>query len=110
MTISKDVRRNPRIPYQGPIRIAWEEHGQPRFATTKCLDISAEGLRIESSQPVPRGAVIQLNAERIGLAGSATVKHVVRKGAKYLLGLELSQAVLSKTIAVIESLLPQRAP
>jgi hypothetical protein len=80
----------------------WEEQGQSRFAMGKCIDISEEGLRIEVAQPVPRGISVHLSADAIKLAGAATVKHVVRRGGKYSLGLELSQAVLHKTIAEIE--------
>lgn len=110
MTTSKDIRRNSRILYQGPIRMSWEERGQPFFAMAKCLDVSAGGLRIESPQPVPHGTAVQLNAERIKLAGTATVKHVVRRGAKYLLGLQLSQVVLFQTIAAINGLAPAETP
>ena len=38
---------------------------------------------------------------RINLAGSATVKHVVRQGAKYVLGLELSQVLRDQVLARI---------
>jgi len=103
MNTDQNIRRHRRIPYVGPIRISWEEHGQSRFALAKCVDISESGLSIESPQTVPRGAIIQLGAERIRLTGAATVKYVVRKGAKFVLGVQLTQATLgSKTIAELE--------
>jgi hypothetical protein len=102
MSADKNFRRHRRIPYLGPIRISWEERGQPRFALAKCIDISETGLRIESSHPVPHGTLIQLSAERIKLAGAATVKHSVRHGGKFLLGVQLTQAIVGGKIAELE--------
>jgi hypothetical protein len=86
----------------GPIRISWEDNEQPRFAMAKCIDLSQNGLRIEAPQPIRPGTVIQLCADRIKLTGSATVRHSDRHGSKYLLGVQLNQAVLDKTIAELE--------
>jgi hypothetical protein len=102
MSDEKSLRRHRRISYVGPVRLSWEEHGQPRFAMAKCLDISETGLRIESPQPLRPGTNIQLGAERIRLAGAATVKHMVRSGSKYLLGVELSQTMLRNSLAQLE--------
>lgn len=102
MPVDKNRRRHRRIPCINPVRISWEEQGQPRFAITKCIDISQNGLRMESPYPVRPGTALLLAAERIKLRGSATVKNVVRNGSKYLLGLELTQAILNETLAAIE--------
>jgi hypothetical protein len=103
MSAGKDIRRQRRIAYVGPIRISWEDQGQPRFALARCIDISETGVRIEAPQPVRIGATIQLAAERIHLAGSATVKNVVRNGSKYLLGVQLNRGMPGQTIAEIEN-------
>jgi hypothetical protein len=103
MSTDKNIRRHRRIPYVGPVRISWDDRGQPRFALAKCLDISEAGLCIESPEPVPTGATIQVGADRIKLAGSAMVKHVVRNGSKYLLGVELTQFRLDKMVAALEN-------
>ena len=98
----KEARRHHRIPYSGSIRISWvEPSGSPRFANGKFIEVSESGMRIEVPVNIPARTAIQLNAERIKLAGSATVKHVVRHGAKYLLGLELSQTLQEKTIIAL---------
>jgi hypothetical protein len=102
MSDAKSLRRHRRIPYLGPIRISWEENGQVRFAMTKCLDISESGLRIECPQPVRPGTRIQVGADRIQMAGSASVRHMVRNGSKYLLGVELSQVILQDAIKQLE--------
>ena len=103
MSTDKNIRRHRRIPYVGPVRISWDDRGQPRFALAKCIDISEAGLCIESPEPVPQGASIQVGADRIKLAGSATVKHVVRNGSKYLLGVELTNFRFNNVLANLES-------
>jgi PilZ domain len=102
MSADKNLRRHRRIPFLGPIRISWEESGQSRFAMTRCIDLSETGLRIESPYPVPNGATVMLQSERIKLQGAATVKHSVRHGSKFLLGLQLTRAILGDTIAELE--------
>jgi hypothetical protein len=104
MSAGKNIRRHRRIPYVGPVRISWDDRGQPRFALAKCVDISESGLCIEAPEPVRIGATIQVGAERIKLAGSAVVKHVVRHGSKYSLGVELTQFKLdTSTIAISDN-------
>jgi hypothetical protein len=98
----KNLRRHRRFASAGPIYISWEDRGQPRYALAKCIDMSESGLRIEAPQSIPAGSTIQLRAERIQLAGAATVKHVTRKGSKYLLGIQLTQTKLVKAIAQLE--------
>jgi hypothetical protein len=102
MSLGHNLRRHRRIPYLGPIRISWEEHGQPRFTLAKCVDISETGLRIESPHPVRAGTTIQLAAERIQLSGAATVKHTIRIGSKYLLGIQLTRAMIGDKITQLE--------
>lgn len=97
----RNIRRHRRIPYSGPVRISWQDgNGQPAYIQGKCLDVSEGGLRVESPQPVPARTLIAFNAERLKLSGSATVKHVQRRGPKYILGLELNAALLERTLAL----------
>ncbi len=102
MPVDKNRRRHRRIPCLNPIRVSWEEHGQPRYAIAKCIDISETGLRIESPYPVPAGTSILLASERIDLRSSAKVRNLVRNGSKFLLGIQLNHAVLGKTLAALE--------
>ncbi len=97
----KNIRRHGRIPYTGSVRISWQDPGgMARYAMAKCLDVSEGGLRIQSIDPVPARTIILLNDERLKISGSATVKHVVRRGSKYLLGVELNAALLERTLAL----------
>jgi len=102
MSVEKENRRHPRIPYLCPVSISWEDaHGHTTYAHAKCLDVSEEGLRIEVSKPISVHSRISFRAERLTVSGSATVKHVARLGAKYSLGLNLSQALRSEILIAI---------
>jgi hypothetical protein len=108
---TKDIRRHHRIPYVGPVRLSWEDdQGRPKFIQAKCVDISETGLRVEVSEPIPVRTSLQLRAERINLSGSAAVKHSVRYGSRYLLGLQLSQVLQDKTLAMVREPWALRGP
>jgi hypothetical protein len=78
----------------GPIRLSWEnDNSEPRYTEGKCIDISEAGLRIEVRVPIPICTRVSLQAPRIKLSGSASVKHLVRHGAQYIVGVELSQTL-----------------
>lgn len=100
--MSKDARRHSRVPFIGPVRLSWEDsQRETRFANAKCIDVSQSGIRIECPVPIPAGCSIILNAERIRFSGGATVKHVSRYGARYIMGLEMAQIAGEKTLAAI---------
>lgn len=96
-----NIRRHHRIPFAGPIRISWSgADGIPRYVLGKCLDVSESGLRLESPEAIPARTVISLSAERLKLSGSASVRHVDRRGARYILGLELNATLLERTLSL----------
>ena len=102
MITSKNNRRHRRIPYVGPIRICWEEQGQQCFAAARCIDVSEHGLRVEVARAVRPGTHLLLSAERLKLAGAASVRRMDRAGSKYLLGLQLTQAMAPGRLAELE--------
>ena len=102
MITSKNNRRHRRIPYVGPLRISWEELGQQCFAQARCIDISEEGMRVDVARPVRLGTRILLSAERLKVSGAADVRHTDRSGGRYLLGLNLSQALAPSKLAELE--------
>ena len=98
-----EKRRHDRIPYNGPIRIAWEtENGELRYAMGKCVDISESGLRIELPEPVPVRSYVTLRADGINLSARASVRSVDRRGIRCLVGLQLSQEIRDETIAKLQ--------
>ncbi len=98
----KDGRRHQRIPYAGPVRISWiGPTGDPAYTIGKCIEVSESGMRVEVPVQIPVRTSLLLNAERIKLSGPATVRHCDRRGAKYALGLELSQTMTDKAMAAL---------
>jgi len=107
----KDFRRHHRVPYIGRVRISWEDSpGLPKFAAAKCLDVSEGGMRLETLEPIKLYTILSLRAEQINISGSATVKHVERHGSKYVLGLEMSQSLRDRTLALIAEEESSRKP
>jgi len=94
-------RRHARVSYAGPVRLAWDEGGEPRYAQARCLDLSAGGLRVEAPVAIPAQSRIFLKVDELKLSGSAQLKSVTRRGSKYILGLELNQTLHEKTLAAI---------
>ena len=93
----RNIRRHHRIPYTGPVRISWQtSDGLARYIRGNCLDVSEGGLRVEAPESIPARTLILLNAERLKLSGSATVKHAERRGSKYILGVWSSTPPCSK--------------
>jgi len=89
----------------GVVRLSWEDgRGEARFAQARCIDASEGGLRIESPAAILPGVRIQLNADRIKLSGTGTIKHATRHGGKYILGVELTQRAGEKTTAALREL------
>ena len=101
---TENLRRHRRILYTGPVRLSWQGAAGPCYATAKCMDVSASGMRFECSEPIPVRSMVSLRAERLNVSGSATVRHLARRGAKYRVGLELTEAVPEKVLTEAERL------
>ena len=85
------------------MRISWEDpHGRVKYLPAKCIDISESGMRLETQEQVPIHTHISLRAEQLKLAGAATVRHVHRSGAHFIIGLELTQALRDKALAAVQ--------
>jgi hypothetical protein len=107
----QNIRRHQRIPYTGPVRISWQgADGVPRYVLGKSVDISPGGLRMESPEPIPARTIISFTAEQLKLSGSASVRHVGHRGAKYILGLELNSALLQRTLSLAAEALATARP
>jgi hypothetical protein len=86
-----DLRRNKRTLYAGSIEVSWMEANQPKFTRGRCVDLSEDGLLLELPVSMQIRTVATLRFDRIQLAGTASVRHARRAGAKFLVGFELSQ-------------------
>lgn len=69
----------------------WREAGQDRFAQAKTLDICEWGLRLQMPQALAYQTSLTLAAPRLGVAGSASVRHSTRMpNMKFAVGVEFA--------------------
>jgi hypothetical protein len=91
MSEKKNLRRHPRGPSQGVLKVAWTDgRGNFRRATGKCLDISVSGVRLELSEPVEARTLVHVESAALQIFGTASVRYCERFRLKYLVGLEFS--------------------
>jgi hypothetical protein len=109
---SKDLkmRRQDRIEVAVPVDVMWtDRHGHERFATARSIDICEAGIRIQVPEALPERSYVRLRADRIALAGSASVRSCVKKGTKFMVGLEFSGGMKWKRPAAKKQDVPVEA-
>ena len=85
------MRRPGRINLSTPVAMTWADaDGAARYARGRTLDLSASGMRIEVQNALPVWIYVTVNAHKISLTTTASVRHCVRHRGKYLIGLEFS--------------------
>jgi len=83
------------------IRVSWmDSSSYTKYVKAVCVDFSEGGLRLEVPEPIPLRTYIFLRADRIKLVGTASVRSVARHGAKYLLGVELSEPLRTDPLEI----------
>lgn len=107
----KNNRRHFRFHYLGPVRLFWDDaEGRTKYLQVLCLDISENGLRVESNESLPVNTRVSLRADLIELAGTAIVRHVQGQGSHFILGLELSPALMEQALKLTRNPAVLRTP
>jgi hypothetical protein len=89
--MSKDLRRGRRVSHSVTVRLSWQDaRGDFKFGEGRCIEISRTGIRIETPEGLSPRSYVLLKSDRPDLACSASVRHCVRKGGKFIVGLEFS--------------------
>jgi hypothetical protein len=79
-----------RVPSDKPVRLAWlDEHGHIRCLTGRCIDVSSRRVHVEVREQIPLDTRVMLRAHGISVAGSTSVKYVIRYDRKFILVLDL---------------------
>jgi len=92
--LKSERRRRPRTPFAGSVLICWtDDHGREHYGRGRCLDLSESGCGVELMEPVPLRTNISLRLPDLDVSTFASVRHVTRKGSKYIVGLEFPQLV-----------------
>ena len=85
------LRRHVRVPFKARMQVSWKDsHGQVQNQPATCLDLSAEGARLETDAPIPARTVVTLHSTRHGSLGTASVRHCVRHTLNYSIGVEFT--------------------
>ena len=105
MALGKIRQRATRTPCNIRVTIGWteEEGNRDRYMIGACVEISATGLRIELPQPIPYLTYVTLRVEGMGLAISARVRHSRVRGAKAVMGLELSEPIREQIVEALRT-------
>jgi len=85
------MRRQARIELAVPVDLMWtDRQGHERFTTARAVDICESGIRLQVPEALPERSFVRLRADRIALAGTASVRTCIKKGTKFMVGLEFS--------------------
>jgi hypothetical protein len=91
MSPKSHLRRHARVPFKARMQVSWKDsRGQVQCQAARCLDLSAEGARLETDTAIPARTVITLYSTRYGSLGTASVRHCVRHTLNYSLGVEFT--------------------
>jgi PilZ domain-containing protein len=90
MSLKDRLRQHWRFTKSVPVQIILTDGwGVDKFINGRTVDISEAGVRIEVPTPIDKGSSVTLCSKQ-GLQGRASVTSCIRKGMKYLVGLEFA--------------------
>src|ERR1700687_4349177 len=85
------LRRHDRTEVRAIVQIMWKDRsGNDKFTNAHTIDVSESGMRIEVTEPLPERSYVVVRVAKLTLHGAASVRSCVRKGIKYVAGLEFS--------------------
>ncbi len=88
--MGKEARRQVRRSIDCDVAVSWRDReGAVRFVRARGVDLSESGARIEADEPLEVGSHLFVNVMEYGVGATACVCHCTRRGAKFLVGLEL---------------------
>jgi hypothetical protein len=89
MSLKDRLRQHWRRTKSVPIQVIWTDRwGVDKSINGRTLNISEAGLQIEAPAPIERKTTVILCSKK-GRQGRAAVTSCIRKGMKYLAGLEV---------------------
>lgn len=96
----KDLRREDRQPLSERILLTWSENGSVFHVRGQCLNISENGVAVETYDVLPDRATVNCAVLSLNLMATATVRHSQRRGLKRVAGLEFDE-LLSRQVAAV---------
>jgi len=90
----KDSRIDFRLKTKSPMKLSWQDSAGNRYSLgVRTLDMTSQGARVESPEPMAPGQYILLEAPKLKLMGSAIVRHCGRRGSSYHIGLDFRNSL-----------------
>jgi hypothetical protein len=95
--IRGESRVDRRSKTKSPMKLSWNDSTGNRYSLgVKTVDMTSQGARVESPEPMAPGLYVLLEAPKLKLMGSAIVRHCGRRGQNYHIGLDFRNS-LTKT-------------
>lgn len=95
--IKVESRIHGRLKTKSPMTLSWQDAAGNRCSIeVQAVDMSSQGARVESQEPMAPGAYVLIEAPKLKLMGSAIVRHCGLRGKKYQIGLDFRNS-LSKS-------------
>ena len=92
--LKSERRKRARTAFKGTVVLCWtDDRGKDNYASGRCADISERGCSIELQEPLHVRVNVSLRIPDLDVSAFASVRHVTRKGMKYVIGLEFGQPV-----------------
>ena len=90
---SSKKRSDARQPFYCPVEITWQARtGETKKMKGDCLDLSAQGARIQCKEPLEVQSTVSVRAPGRGLMGNASVRYCLRTGLGYIVGVAFQAA------------------
>ena len=92
--LKSERRKKPRFACTSSILLCWsDDRGREHYGRGRCLDLSELGCAAELIEPIPLRTNVSIRLPELDISSFASVRHVTRKGSKYLVGLEFPQPI-----------------
>jgi len=80
-------RSTKRLPVDYRFSIFSNGDGGQRYIPARGINMSRSGALVEAEEPVGIGSVVSVKVNKLGLTGSASVRHCNGKGGRFRIGL-----------------------
>lgn len=87
----KDLRREDREPLHDRVLLSWSEDGLLYHVRGQCLNISDNGLAVETFDALPDKGSVNCAVLALNLMATARVRYSQRRGFKMVAGLEFEE-------------------
>lgn len=89
-----ETRNDRRLKTKSPMKLSWQDSTGNRYSIgVQTLDMTSQGARVESPEPMAPGLYVLLEAPKLKLMGSAIVRHCGVRGKNYQIGLDFRNSL-----------------